>query len=527
MKTFRFCVVLAILIVFGGGLGFYFSARQGEPPAVEHAGGERVPKEVFFDFPEGGKESAPGPPPEFPPNAVSGEYVIHFDDRKDYRAYLAALREAGHKPLGQIDELMAVRIPGDALRAIDFGRYGARAGYSYRVERPLPPVEIDPVALAGLRGFGASARSIVKGVPHGDGSGVIVGILDSGIEAHPQFDDVYIVNIDLAGGGISGPGAEHGTSVASIISGKEGIVPNAELFVVRVLDDKGLGNSYHVAEGIVQAVDLGVKVINLSLGVYQDSLLLKQAVQYASDRGVVLVAAAGNDGYDGMAFPAAYEEVLAVTALDAKGSQAVFPNRSEMIDFAAPGVGIRTAKNDEGTTLFSGTSAAAPFVSGTLASLMSGENAMSAVDAVDVLKRYLNDAGAPGPDPVYGKGVLDWDRLRERATPNILDVALAGIHLSPDARPGTNMPIEVTVQNRGTKWFNQAKLEILVNDAEARTFNIGTLGPGQITTRKVYAQLPSIDSDESLNLAARVLPEEVDEDVRLENNVEVIQYRPR
>jgi len=527
MKSFRVYFVLAILLIMGGLLGLYLAFMQLDSDAPIPDGREAYSEEVFFDFP--GVKSGPSDSdlPEFPSGAIPGEYVIHFSSRKNYLAYIAALREAGHKPLGQIDELMAVRIPDDALLSVDFGKYGARASYSHEVQRPLPPVEIDPAALAGLRAFDVSARSIVKGIPHGDGSGIIVGILDSGIEAHPQFDDVYIVHIDLAGGGVAGPGAAHGTSVASIISGKEGIVPNAELFVVRVLDDEGLGNSYHVAEGIVQAVDLGGKVINLSLGVYQDSVLMRQAVKYASDRGVVLVAAAGNDGYDRMPFPAAYEEVLAVTALDAEGSQGVFPNQSPEIDFAAPGIGVRTAKEDEGTTLFSGTSAAAPFVSGTLASLMSGDQAMSAEEAVELLRRYLNDAGAPGPDPVYGAGALDWDRLRERGTPGILDIALAGVHLSPDARPGTNMPFEVTVQNRGTKWFNKAKLEVLVNDKEPLSFTIGTLGPGQITTRKVHAQLPSIDSDETLDFAARVLPEDFNEDVRLENNIKVIQYRPR
>ncbi|PXA03955.1 hypothetical protein DDZ13_09970 [Coraliomargarita sinensis] len=527
MKAFRIYFVFAILIIVGGMLGVYLALQQLEPSSGADDEQGATSEQVFFDFPEVKTDSVQDVLPELPPEAVPGEYVIHFGSRRDYLAYIAALMEAGHKPLGQIDELLAVRIPDDALLSVNFGRYGARASYSHRVKQPLPPVEIDPVALAGLRGYGASARSIVKGLPQGDGSGVIVAILDSGIKAHPQFDDVYIVNIDLAGGGVAGPGAAHGTSVASIIAGKEGIAPNAELFVVRVLDDEGQGNSYHVAEGIVQAVDMGVKVINMSLGVYEDSLLMRQAVKYASDRGVLLVAAAGNDGYDRMPFPAAYDQVLSVTALDAKGSQAVFPNQSQKIDFAAPGIGIRTAKEDEGTILFSGTSAAAPFVSGTLASLMSGEEAMSGDEAVKLLRRYLNDAGAPGPDPVYGAGLLDWDRLRERATPGILDIALAGIHLSADAQPGTNMPVEVTVQNRGTKWFNEAQLEVLINDSEPMSFTIGTLGPGQTTTRKVYAQLPSIDSEQTLDLAARVLPEDLNEDVRLENNLKAIQYRPR
>lgn len=527
MKALRIYFVVASIVAFGVLIGLYLSFNPSKEEAPRAPDGRVISEQVFFNFPEIEADTIEVVTPEFPDGAIEGEYVVHFGSRKNYLAYIAALIAAGQKPLSQIDELMAVRIPEDALLAVDFGKYGARASYSYRVKQPLPPVEVDPEALASLRAYGISARSIVEGTPHGDGSGVIVAILDSGIETHTQFDDVYIVHIDLAGGGVAGPGAAHGTSVASIIAGKEGVAPNAELFVVRVLDDEGLGNSYHVAEGIVQAVDLGVKVINLSLGVYQDSLLLRQAVNYASERGVLMVAAAGNDSFDRMPYPAAYEQVLSVTAVDAKGGHAIFPNQSDKIDFAAPGVGIRTAREDAGTTLFSGTSAAAPFVSGTLASLMSGDEAMSAADAVELLKRYLNDAGAPGADPVYGAGALDWDRLRERATPGILDVALAGIHLDSSAQPGTNMPVEVTVQNRGTKWFNEAQLEVFINDGEPIPFSVGTIGPGQTTTRKVFALVPAIDSKEMLHISARVLPRDISEDVRLENNLQAVQYRPK
>jgi subtilisin family serine protease len=293
-----------------------------------------------------------------------------------------------------------------------------------------------------------------------------------------------------------------------------------------VLDDEGSGSSYDVAKGIVQAVDHGVQIINMSLGLYQDSPLLRQAVKYADDRGVIMVAAAGNDAYDRMSYPAAYSQVLAVTAVDALGQHALFPNQSKEIDFAAPGVGVLTAKEDKGTTLFSGTSAAAPFVSGTLASLMSGATALPPKQALETLKRYLNDRGAPRTDPVYGAGLVDWDRLRERATPNLLDVALADIYLQPDAQPGTTMPIEVTVQNRGTNWFSDAQLEVFIAEAAPVSFVLGSLGPGQTTTRTVFTQIPLLNSDETFSLVARVMPEKLEDDVRLNNNLKAVSFRP-
>lgn len=530
MKSQRLPWILLGLALFGALIGFFLSTERSlsffsETDAKIELEASDLAAQVDSDFPVRSNDQVGIQDLAYPSNAIPGELVFHFDSRQDYLAYLKALTNAGIAPLGQIDELLALRIPERALLQANLAQSSARASYSYRIERPLPPVEIDPEALANLRHYGLSARAITGGIVAGQGEGVIVAILDSGIQAHSQFDDIYIAPIDLVDCGVAGRGAAHGTSVASIITGREGIAPAAELFVVRVLDDEGLGNSYDVAQGIVQAVDLGVQIINMSLGVYQDAALLRQAIKYADDRGVIMVAAAGNDGYNRMPYPAAYPQVLSVTAVDAGGQHANFSNQSKEIDFAAPGVGVLTAKEDKGTTLFSGTSAAAPFVSGTLASLISGDDALSPKQAVEALKRYLNDQGPPSADPVYGAGLVDWDRLRERATPNLLDVALADIYLQPDAQPGNTMPIEVTVQNRGTKWFSDAQLEIFVGEAEPISFILGSLGPGQTTTRKVFTQIPPLDSDETLSLAARVMPKKVEDDIRLDNNLKAVTFR--
>lgn len=525
MKTFRGVLILCGLIILGGCIGLFLSKWQtgGDEKGITT---DAATGEVIIHFPEISDQMPATWDVTFPDDAIQGEMVMHFTNRKDYLNYLRILTQAGLAPLGQIDELLVVRVGKDAMSGPNPGLYGGQGSFSYRVERPLPPVEVAPEQYAQLRAFGESARSIVGGPVEGDGSGVLVGILDSGIEAHPQFDDVYIVHIDLAGGGVAGPGATHGTAVASIIAGSEGIAPAAELFVVRVLDDEGLGNSFHVAEGIVQAVDLGVKVLNMSLGVYQDTQLLREAIRYAEDHNVIMVAAAGNDGYTQMPYPAAYPQVLSVTAVDGVGRQALFPNQSDAIDFAAPGVGVLTAKEDEGTMLFSGTSAAAPFVTGTLAAILSSETSRSNQEVIDLMKRYLDEAGAPGVDPVYGAGLVNWDRLRERDTAAVVDVALAEIYLPPNALPGTTMPVEVVVQNRGTSWLTASTLTVVVGEGDPVDFTIGTLGPGNTTTRTVYTQVPSIDSDQSLDIAAQVLPDESLEDVRYENNTKAVFFKP-
>ena len=525
MNSARRFFILCTVIVLGACIGLFLSKwqRGGHEEGISK---DTSAGAVVTSVPKVPDQISATWDVVFPEDAIDGEMVIHFSSRKGFFNYLEKMTEAGLAPLGQIDELLVVRIGKDAMVGVNPGLYGGQASFSYRVQRPLPPVESAPDQYAQLRAFGESARSIVGGSLEGDGSGVLVGILDSGIEAHSQFDDVYIVHIDLVGGGVSGPGATHGTAVASIIAGSEGIAPAAELLMVRVLDDEGLGNSFHVAKAIVQAVDLGVDVLNMSLGVYQDTQVMREAIRYAEDHDVIMVAAAGNDGYTQMPYPAAYPQVLSVTAVDRVGRQALFPNQSSSIDFAAPGVGVLTAKEDGGTMLFSGTSAAAPFVSGTLASILSSETSLSHKQVVDLMRRTLDEAGAPGVDPVYGAGVINWDRLRERDASAILDLALAEIYLPSDALPGTTMPIEVIVQNRGTSWLTSSTLTVMVGEAEPVDFTIGTLGPGQTTTRKVYTQVPSIESADSLNIAAQVVTEEPLDDVRLNNNTKVVFFRP-
>ena len=227
-----------------------------------------------------------------------------------------------------------------------------------------------------------------------------------------------------------------------------------------------------------------------------------------------------------MPYPAAYPQVLSVTAVDGRGRQAGFPNQSEAIDFAAPGVGVFAAGEDADKQLFSGTSAAAPFVTVTLAALLSADSTLTAQRAVELLGQYLDDAGAVGTDPIYGGGLLNWDRLRERTTTDVNDLALADIYLQAGALPGTTMPVEVTVQNRGTAWMAVAELMVLVGESAPQKFTIGALAPGQTTTRKIHVQVPPLQSGEMLQIAARVLAGDASGDVRPGNNAKAVFFRP-
>ncbi|MGB0412968.1 MAG: S8 family serine peptidase [Coraliomargarita sp.] len=514
--------LLALLLLLGVLLGRWLSRTDSSGQEQEVVVGGALPVRIEADT---SWQPSPTTQVSYPRGAFGGQLVVTFEDEAAYRAYLAELERAGVSVTGRIDRLLTLRLNESTLRKYFPKNGDIKVGFNYEVQPPLPPELVNPEALARLRAFGLSATQIT-GEQASTGKGVRIAILDSGLMEHAQFAESDIEVLDYTESGMDAEGAGHGTSVASIIGGKEGIAPDATLLVMRVLGEEGIGSSFTVASAIVDAVDADADIINLSLGLYVDTPILRNAVAYAEQQGVLLVAAAGNDGYGALSYPAAYESVIAVTAVDANSTQAIFPNQSKEIDFAAPGVGILTAKDDSGTTLFTGTSAAAPFVSGILATLLASELNQSPQQSVELLSNYLNEAGAPGVDPLYGAGIVDWQRLRERDQEGVIDIALAGITLGEGAMPGTTMPVEVTVQNRGTEWLYNAQLEVTLGGSEPQQFKLEALAPGKTATRKVTALSPANQDEPELEIVATVLPEEELRDLRLENNFKAVQFVP-
>ena len=155
-----------------------------------------------------------------------------------------------------------------------------------------------------------------------------------------------------------------------------GVAPAARVMPLRVLGREG-GSEFDIVQAIRYAAGLPnvsgllparrADVINLSLGGESSSALLEHAVGYARSKGVAIVAAVGNEGTRGVAFPARYEGVIGVTSIDAKGSASAFSNYGEGVDLAAPGVDVYSAWEEEGIVSFSGTSTASAFVAGALA----------------------------------------------------------------------------------------------------------------------------------------------------------------
>jgi serine protease len=283
---------------------------------------------------------------------------------------------------------------------------------------------------------------------HCTGRGVTVAVVDTGIacEDHGPFtkgSDLgrtrCVAGFDfVAGSPHASDDHGHGTHVAGTVAqstdnalGAAGLAFHARLMPVKVLDASGMGTTVAVADGIRFAADAGAHVINLSLGGTRASRLMRKAVAYARSKGVVVVAAAGNNG-SFVEYPAAFESVIAVSATEPSDRLAHFSSRGPSIDIAAPGVQVvqQTVCNGgrdrcERYPGWSGTSMAAPHVAGAAALLMScGVVSVPAVESA-LLGAARAVHGEPRGGPLYGAGVLDAGAAVAGASVRALLVRLA------------------------------------------------------------------------------------------------------
>ena len=417
------------------------------------------------------------------------DIVVRFSSDESLRDFAAKAGERGLSIEKDLARLGLLRV------RLDSGRQ-ARELFELLPEDSEPepnfPVLVPELPetenVRGIASFGRGATAWLDAPEDRSswGAGVVVAVLDTGVDfSHPSLAGIQGTSIDLVEG--EAPDDSyfgHGTAVASIIAGDPdavgGLAPKAEILSFRVLDGEGVGNAYVVANGIVQAVDRGADVINLSLGSSGHSFAMEKAIGYAVENNVLVVASVGNDGQKGVTFPARFDGVIGVTAVDKKGSQAIFANYGDGVDIAAPGAGVHAAWAEDQLVSFSGTSASTPFVTGALAGLISQNRAMPKAQLVELLYQHANDDPMPGVDPYVGKGILDLGRVLGREEKGIYDMAITGYYFDPKYfdRPGST-PFLVSVQNQGTEWVDRATLEINFGEV-SKTLHFSNLGVGEV-----------------------------------------------
>lgn len=263
---------------------------------------------------------------------------------------------------------------------------------------------------------------------------VVVAVLDSGIlPEHPEFAGRVIPGWDFIHDD-DDPTAihPHGVYVAGLLAanadngfGIAGMDPACRILPVQVLDEENQGSEWHLVQGIQFAVDSGARVINLSLENYAESEALEEALRYARDSGVVLVACSGNrgDGDADRSWPGASPLCITVGSTTIDDLRGLSSGTGTALDLVAPGEAVWTVSQDpdvDGWHQFHGCSAATPLVSGIASLLLARDPSLTPEEIQSLLERGAADGvggfeDTPGWDPDYG-----WGRVRARETLELL-----------------------------------------------------------------------------------------------------------
>jgi len=266
------------------------------------------------------------------------------------------------------------------------------------------PDDVDWPLQEGLRVAGfPRAWDVTRG-----SSRVVIAVVDTGVDAkQPDLRGAVMPGYDFVNSDAD-PGDDHGhgTSVAGVIAaradnrvGGAGVCSRCSIMPIKVLDATGNGNDARIAAGIVWATDHGAKVINLSLGGPGSSQPLADAIGYASGKGVVVVAAAGNSGTTRQYFPAGDPRAISVAATTFVDRRYSWSNFGDWVRVAAPGCNLAPVLSG-GYGDFCGTSSAAPLVAGLVGLELSAEPAATAQEVEQALMR----AATPLPGVVqYGR----------------------------------------------------------------------------------------------------------------------------
>ena len=339
---------------------------------------------------------------------------------------------------------------------------------------------------------------------------VLVAIIDTGVDwTHPDLAENYVplgydwVNDDPYPLDDHGHGTHCAGIVAAVLNNGIGIAGLAQVQIMaeKALDQYGYGWTDDLANAIVHSVDAGADILSNSWGSYVDSELIHEAVKYAYENGVLVVAAAGNEETDRKLYPAAYDEVIAVTATDQYDYPAWFTNFGEWVELAAPGVDIYSTV-PWGYEAWSGTSMSTPHVAGVAALIWSQSPNMTR-DQVRLQLRYTaEDLGSPGFDYYYGYGRVNARRAVEQPLPEH-DLAILAWEKPPFVELESSAIINTTVCNFGT--FNETDItvQLLVNGSVADSATIDFLETGESETVNC-TWTPTVEG--TYNLTSYVLP---------------------
>lgn len=299
--------------------------------------------------------------------------------------------------------------------------------FYWQSNEPVPAVQpaSAPAALPGLQ-YALAKLGTEKAHLLAQGRGAKVAVIDSGIDqSHPDLAAAQIEHFDATetDSAVVAELDTHGTGIAGIIAARgtvQGVAPGSALMSARVFrkSNNAAGASattVRVLKGITWSVEKGARVLNMSFAGPRDPLV-ERHVKAVANRGLISVAAAGNNGSSAPpAFPAAYDEVIAVTAIDSNDRLYEQANRGRYVAIAAPGVDIIVPAVGRTHHFQSGTSFAAAHVSGVIALLLEVRPDLTAPKLRELLAAASDDIGAPGHDSEFGAGRINAAKAVELA----------------------------------------------------------------------------------------------------------------
>ena len=248
------------------------------------------------------------------------------------------------------------------------------------------------------------------------GRGVKVGVLDTGVDSsHPDIGRNVKGGMDMISGAASARDDNgHGTHVSGTIAalrngvGVVGVAPDASVYSVKVLDSRGSGKLSNLVQGMEWCVGQQIKVVNLSLSASKENQTFRDVVLAARRAGITMVCAAGNSGPspNSVGYPARYIETIAVAAIDDRDSVPNFSSRGREIAVSAPGVDVLSTWPGRRYRKSSGTSMAAPHVTGAVALMLEADPALTPSEVKSILQSTSVPLAGAGPDE-QGAGVID------------------------------------------------------------------------------------------------------------------------
>ncbi|MCP3761426.1 S8 family serine peptidase [Domibacillus sp. A3M-37] len=335
--------------------------------------------------------------------------IVVFDEKIDKSAIAEAEGEINH--LYKEIPVASITVPADEIQEL-------------KNDPSVERVEKDTVVRtsAQILDWGIEAVNTPAAWNSGyTGKGVKVAVVDTGIASHSDLNVAGGTSfVDYTASYEDDNG--HGTIVAGIIGaedndfGTKGVAPDADIYAVKSLGVKGSGYLSTIIAGIDWAITNKMDIVNLSLGTQTHSAALEDIMDEAYANGMLIVAAAGNDGTaagteDTVDYPARYNSAIAVAAVDSSLNRANFSSTGNAVEIAAPGVDILAPYLNDGYAKANGTSMAAPYVAGELALLMQANPQLTNQALRAKLIESSKDLGSVGRDTFYGFGLMQLPTL--------------------------------------------------------------------------------------------------------------------